>query len=183
MGLDRPIKLFLIFTFASVSMAAIRHLWSISAILLNRPSGTKLRRSGFSSSMGPGTLGVRPNTHCLGLYPLCCTRLFYASVSSSSIVLNSLCDTSISSTILYPMCRKYLAFFHLSHLPMCFSQCWFHKYASSFCLVEETSGYLRPVGINSKTSWASSPSQPSCRESSPDGLGSMISNLNRNVHT
>ena len=38
MGLDRPIKLNLIFAFASVSIAAIRHLWRISAILLKRPS-------------------------------------------------------------------------------------------------------------------------------------------------
>ena len=63
MGLDRPIKLFLIFAFASVSNAAIRHLWRISAILLGRPSGSKLGRSEFSSSKCPGTQRIRPNTH------------------------------------------------------------------------------------------------------------------------
>ena len=52
-----------------------------------------------------------------------------------------------------------------------------------FLLCRRTPGDLRPVRINSKTSWASSPSQPSCRESFPDGLGSSISLLNRNVHT
>ena len=48
MGLDRPIKLFLSFAFASVSIAAIRHLWRISAILLNGPSGSRLGGSEFS---------------------------------------------------------------------------------------------------------------------------------------
>ena len=112
---------------------------------------------------------------------ICCTRLFFASVSSSSIVWKSPSDTSMSSRVLYPICRKYV--FNLSDLPVCFGQCWFNKYASSFCLLEETLGDLRPVRINSKTSWTSSPSQPTCRESSPDGLGNMISNSNRNVHT
>ena len=73
--------------------------------------------------------------------------------------------------------------FNLSHLPVCFGRCWFKKYAASFCFVEETAGNLRPVRINSKTSWTSSPSQPTCRESSPDDLGRLISNLDRNVHT
>ena len=41
--------------------------------------------------------------------------------------------------------------FNLSHLPVCFSWCWFNKYAASFCFVEETPGNLRPVRINSKT--------------------------------
>ena len=111
MGLDRPIRLSLIFAFASVSIAAIRHLWRISAIFLKRPS-----------SMSPGTRGIRPNTHCLGMYPLCCcTRLFFASVSSSSIVWKSLCDTSMSSTILYPTCRKYLALFSTCSICQCAS--------------------------------------------------------------
>ena len=108
MGLDRPLKLFLIFAFASVSIAAIRHQWRISAILLNRSSGSKLGRSEFSSSKCPGTQGIRLITHCLGMCPLCCTRLFFASVSSSSSVWKSLCGTSMSSTFLYPICRKYL---------------------------------------------------------------------------
>ena len=56
--------------------------------------------------------------------------------------------------------------FNLSHLPVCFGRCWFNKYATSFCLVEEPPGNLRPVWVHPKTSWASSPSQPSCRESS-----------------
>ena len=65
--------------------------------------------------------------------------------------------------------------FNLSHLPVCFGRCWFNKYATSFCFVEEPPGNLRLVRINSKTSWTSSPSQPTCRESSPDSLGSLIS--------
>ena len=56
--------------------------------------------------------------------------------------------------------------FNLSHLLVCFGRCWFNKYAASFCLVEEPPGNLIPVRINSKTSWASSPSQPTCRERS-----------------
>ena len=105
MGLDRPIKLSLIFAFASVSIAAIRLVAHLPFVV---------------------------NTwHCFQLVP--------------------------SASVLRPVLVQQIC--HV--LP----------------------GNLRPVRINSKTSRTSSPSQPTCRESSPGGLGSLISNLNRNVHT
>ena len=68
---------------------------------------------------------IRLSLNCrhfdLGMYPLC-TRLFFASVSSSSIVWKPLCDTSMSHLSQIPS-----IVFNLSHLPVCFSQCQFHN--------------------------------------------------------
>ena len=153
MGLDRPIKLFLIFAFASVSMAAIRHLWRVSA-------------------WHPGNQTEHPLSWHVSIVlhqtVLCIRQLVKHCLEITLRHINVLNNPASHLSQIPGMVS------HVSHLPMCFSRCWFHKYASSFCLVEETPGDLTPVWINSKTSWASSPSRPTCRESLPYCLGSLI---------
>ena len=79
-GLDLAIQLFLMFALASTSIAAIRHL----SVLGLFPSCSNSARSVIVSKkrgLEPAVLIRNPS---LGKYPLCCTRLFFASVKSSS---------------------------------------------------------------------------------------------------
>ena len=55
---------------------------------LNWPSSSRNGRSVLSSRTWPGTRGADPITHRLAKYPLCCERLFVASVNSSNYCLD-----------------------------------------------------------------------------------------------
>ena len=66
----------------------------------------------------------------------------YVAGSLAHFIAVARCDTQTFPPLI-PMTRAGPGIvFHLTHLPMCFNQCSFNKYASSFCLVEETSGNL-----------------------------------------
>ena len=183
MGLDRPIRLFLIFAFASVSIAAIRHLWRISAILLNRPSGSNLVDQNFPQACdlaleeSDRTPTVLACIHCV--VPDCSLH----PSTRQALPGNHFATHQGPQQSCTPFVANTWHCFQLVPSASVLRPVLFNKDATSFCFVEEPPGNLRPVRINSKTSWTSSPSQPTCRESSPDGLGSLISNLNRNVHT
>ena len=183
MGLDRPIKLFLIFAVASVSIAAIRHLWRISAILLKRPSRSKVgRQSSLQANvLAPEESGRTPTVsasiHCVA--PDC---------SLHPSARQALCG-SRSATHQYPqqLCIPFVASTWHCFPPVPSASVLQPVLVPQICLV---------LLHCRRTPWRSE----TCADQLEDILGfqpistilsrklsrwslQMVSNLNRNVHT
>ena len=147
-----PIKLFLIFVFASTSIAAIRRLCLHWACFLNWPSGSKSGRSELSSRTWQGTRKDDPSTHCLGKCPVCCTKLFRRIRQ----LIQQLLDICLVNVQVFPRSVSHRAETSrmvpdLPHVPMSFSKNKVHKDSTSFGLVKEFLADLRTMRIHSKT--------------------------------
>ena len=76
MGSHLPIKVHLIFVFASTSIGAIRHLCLHWTCFLNQSSGCRSGRSELTlMSAARNTSGRSPNSYFLCKYTFCCTRI------------------------------------------------------------------------------------------------------------
>ena len=154
---------------------------SVLACFLHQPSCSRSCTSELSSRTWP-TRGNDPRTHGLGKYPLCCTRLFFASVNSSrwEICLVNVQVFHCSVSHHAKISRMVLDLLHMS---VSFIRNRVHKDSPSFGLIKEFLAHLCTIRIHSETFRRTSPTKPTVRESLPNRVRCQFWNSECSVHS